>query len=181
MKVCIAGAGVIGASIAYQLALRGVGATLIERHEVANAASGKSGGFLARDWCEGTPQDALARLSFDMHQDLADVLGTDYGYRRVDTYAIGASAHASSGRAALDTPSWVDGRCALQGRLGDTRSTAQLHPAAFTRALVDAACARGATLRHGCVRGVVADARDARLTGVQVDEEVIDADALVIA
>ena len=45
---------------------------MIERTGVACAASGKSGGFLARDWCDGTPVQALARRSFDLHAELAE-------------------------------------------------------------------------------------------------------------
>ena len=74
MRIVICGAGVIGAAIAYYLSRRGVAATLVERNDVACAASGKSGGFIARDWCDGQPQAALARLSFDLHRELADSL-----------------------------------------------------------------------------------------------------------
>ena len=51
----------IGASIAYFLSRRGVAATVIERVRLASAASGKAGGFLVRDWCDGTPLEPLAR------------------------------------------------------------------------------------------------------------------------
>src|SRR5215471_5061027 len=54
MRVLICGGGVIGASIAYFLSHRGVEVTVIERTGLACAASGKSGGFLAFDWCDGT-------------------------------------------------------------------------------------------------------------------------------
>ena len=49
MDVLICGGGVIGASIAYFLSRRGVKAIVFESTGVACAASGKSGGFLARD------------------------------------------------------------------------------------------------------------------------------------
>jgi hypothetical protein len=45
MRVSICGGGVSGASIAYFLSCRGVGATVIEGTGLACAASGKSGGF----------------------------------------------------------------------------------------------------------------------------------------
>ncbi len=77
MNVIIIGAGVIGSAIAYYLSRKGIGATVIERCDTACAASGKSGGFLARDWCVGQPQDPLAQLSFDLHTDLADALETE--------------------------------------------------------------------------------------------------------
>ncbi len=69
MRVLVCGGGVIGASIAYFLSRRGVEVTVIERTGVACAASGKSGGFLALDWCDGGPLEALARRSFDLHAD----------------------------------------------------------------------------------------------------------------
>jgi glycine/D-amino acid oxidase-like deaminating enzyme len=42
---------VIGACTAYFLSLRGIEVMVIERTEVAAAASGKAGGFLGGDWC----------------------------------------------------------------------------------------------------------------------------------
>jgi glycine/D-amino acid oxidase-like deaminating enzyme len=48
LKVCVVGGGIIGASIAYYLSKRGVRCVLIEKTQIASAASGKSGGFLAR-------------------------------------------------------------------------------------------------------------------------------------
>jgi glycine/D-amino acid oxidase-like deaminating enzyme len=64
MRVVICGGGVIGASIAYFLSRSGAKPIVIERTGVACAASGKSGGFLALDWCDGTPLQSLARRSF---------------------------------------------------------------------------------------------------------------------
>ena len=79
MRVLICGGGVIGASIAYFLARRGAEAVVIERTGVACAASGKSGGFLALDWCDGTPIEALARRSFALHASLAEELDARLG------------------------------------------------------------------------------------------------------
>lgn len=76
-RIVICGGGVIGASIAYFLCLRNVEAVVIERTGVANAASGKSDGFLALDWCHGTPVDALARRSFALHEKLAATLASE--------------------------------------------------------------------------------------------------------
>ncbi|MSP96648.1 MAG: FAD-binding oxidoreductase [Betaproteobacteria bacterium] len=60
MRVLICGGGVIGACAAYFLARRGVD-VVVERTEVACAASGNAGGFLALDWCAGSPLELLRR------------------------------------------------------------------------------------------------------------------------
>lgn len=86
MRVVICGGGVIGACAAYFLSRRGIDVTVVERTEVAAAASGKAGGFLALDWCVGTPLDALARRSFLLHAELPNVVAGDWGYRRMTAY-----------------------------------------------------------------------------------------------
>lgn len=50
-----------------------------------------AGGFLARDWCDGSPTGPLAQASFALHADLADKLNGKerYGYRRMSTYRCG--------------------------------------------------------------------------------------------
>jgi glycine/D-amino acid oxidase-like deaminating enzyme len=47
-KIVVVGGGIHGASIAYYLSKRGVCCTVIECVSIGSAASGKSGGFLAR-------------------------------------------------------------------------------------------------------------------------------------
>src|SRR5277367_5134408 len=86
MRALILGGGVIGTSVAYRLASRGANVTVVERSAIACAASGKSGGFLAMDWCDGTPLMQLARRSFELHVELAEDLRGDWGYRRMTTY-----------------------------------------------------------------------------------------------
>jgi len=181
MNVVVCGAGAIGASVAYFLAERGVAATLVERHAVACAASGKSGGFIARDWCDGQPQAALARASFDLHAELARTLDADYGYKRIDTLLVAGSDRGGVERyRGMASPAWLDGRCAVHSAIGSTDTTATIHPERFTRALVDAACARGARLLHGAVDGIARDAAGA-VRGVRVDGTEIAADTVVIA
>ena len=81
MKVVICGSGAVGGACAYFLARRGAEVVVVERAGVACAASGKSGGFLARDWCDGSPLETLARRSFDLHAALGGALGADWSYR----------------------------------------------------------------------------------------------------
>src|SRR5438552_130503 len=143
--VIVCGAGVVGASVAYFLSRRGVAVTIVERTGVACAASGKSGGFLALDWCDGSPLGPLARASFALHAELAREIPTDYGYRRMDTFMVAAREQGTlRGGHRVAAPAWLDGAGVVTAALGSTETTAQIHPARFTTALVDAACARGA-------------------------------------
>jgi glycine/D-amino acid oxidase-like deaminating enzyme len=61
MHVVICGGGVIGACTAYFLARRGVEVTVVEGTEVACAASGNAGGFLAFDCCASSALDGVTR------------------------------------------------------------------------------------------------------------------------
>jgi glycine/D-amino acid oxidase-like deaminating enzyme len=178
MRVLICGGGVIGASTAYFLSRRGVKTTVIERTGIACAASGKSGGFLARDWCDGTPLQSLARHSFDLHAELADRLSGDWGYRRLTTYG----GYAPLRRRGAQVPGWLSQNVAAGRELGSPATTAQVHPARFTRAMMRAAQANGAELRIGQVTGLDTDAE--RVTGVAIDGETFAlgaGDAVVVA
>jgi glycine/D-amino acid oxidase-like deaminating enzyme len=179
-RVVVCGAGVMGASVAYFLSSRGVAVTVLERWEVACAASGKSGGFLALDWCDGSPLEALARRSFALHAELPGRLGADYGYRRMDTFMLAARERgAMPGEHRVAAPPWLDGAGVVRAQLGSTETTAQVDPARFTAALLAAAQARGTVLRRGTVEGVVE--RDGAASGVRVDAETLEADAIVLA
>jgi glycine/D-amino acid oxidase-like deaminating enzyme len=178
--VVVCGAGVMGASVAYFLARRGVAVTVVERSGVACAASGKSGGFLALDWCDDSPLGPLARASFALHAELARELPTDYGYRRVETFMLAAREHgAVPGGHRVAAPGWLDGAGVVTAALGSSETTAQVHPARFTTALIEASQRYGAALRIGVVTDVAA--RDGAVRGVVVDGETIAADAVVLA
>src|SRR5215218_8920046 len=173
----ICGGGVIGACLAYFLARRGLKPIVVERAGVACAASGKSGGFLARDWCDGTPLERLARRSFALHASLAEELHDDWGYRRMTTYA--GYGPAAGGQARHRLP-WVSDAIALSDRLGTTETTAQVHPARFTQSMMRAAAAHGAELRRAAVTGI-ARRRGGAVEAVETDQGAIATDAVVIA
>lgn len=178
--VIICGGGVIGAAIAYYLSLRGVPSTVIEPYRVAGAASGKAGGFLALDWCDRMPLAPLARQSFALHAQLAQTLGVDYGYRTLTTLAVHPQpgAHARPSAAAGEL-AWLDGLYTPAGVLGTPTTTAQVHPAQFTQALLQAAQQRGARLHHGRVQGL--DIAAQRVQGVYVDGQRLPGTRVVIA
>jgi glycine/D-amino acid oxidase-like deaminating enzyme len=178
MQALIVGGGVIGTSIAYHLAARGADVIVIERSAVACAASGKSGGFLAMDWCDGTPLMHLARRSFALHAELAEGRGGEWGYRRMTAYG-GIVDRSSTSASRGAGPGWVAPNISINGRLGSTDTTAQVQPAAFTTAMMRAAEARGAELRLGNVTGLLR--RGGGVVGVDLEGEALEGDAVVIA
>ena len=148
---------------------------------MACAASGKSGGFLALDWCDGSPLGPLARASFALHADLARDLGTDYGYRRMETFML--AARERGGRPAehrVPAPAWLDGDGTVLDALGSVETTAQVDPARFTAALI--AAARGPR-RDAQARASwrACSAAGARPAGSPSTVTPLEADAVVLA
>lgn len=182
MRVLVCGGGVIGASIAYFLSRRGVKAIVVERTGLACAASGKAGGFLALDWCDGSPLEALARRSFALHADLAERIGDDWGYRRLATYGGFSGTQHGMRRRGTAQGDWLSDDVVLDRFLGSPATTAQVHPGRFTAAMMRAAEMLGAELRLGQVTGIVRRDGTARVAGVEVDgHETVEGDAVVIA
>jgi glycine/D-amino acid oxidase-like deaminating enzyme len=182
-RIVICGGGAIGVAVAYFLSRRGARPIVIERHEVAGAASGKSGGFLALDWCRGTPLDRLARRSFALHAELAEELGNPWGYRRLETYA-GHGAENDTARGTgrtTGTRPWLSASVTLTGRLGSPQTTALVEPRAFTMGLMGAAQAEGAALRHGTVVDLVRGPTGA-ISGVALEGGgIVEGDTVVVA
>ena len=177
-RVVICGGGAIGAAIAYFLARRGARPIVVERHEVAGSASGKSGGFLALDWCRGTALDRLARRSFALHAELADTLGNPWGYRRLTTYA----GHAAEGEAASGgRQPWLSEAVTITGQIGSPQTTAIVEPHAFTNGLMRAAGAQGAEQRRGAVADLLHGPTGAAAGVVLEDGDSIEGDAVVVA
>ncbi|KAL3906987.1 MAG: hypothetical protein SGPRY_010344, partial [Prymnesium sp.] len=178
--VVICGGGIIGTSIAYYLAKRGVVSTVIDRVGIASAASGKAGGFLALDWNDGSPTQDLTRASFDLHSSLAAELGVRTDYRRLtcENIVIGRAV-ARPRQAKLQGVEWADLSVEASHTMGDETTIAQVHPKLLCEALWAEAERAGCSLRVGDVRGV--EITEGRVTGVQVDGKVIKTDKVVIA
>ncbi len=182
MRVVICGAGIVGACTAYFLGRREVEVIVVERTGIACAASGKAGGFLALDWCDGSPLGPLARRSFALHAELAERLGgTSWGYRRLDSWSVHASEDGPSRPRGAGGPAWLGDSAVVRGRLSTRATTAQVHPARFTEAMMQAAERHGARLQPGVVERVLLDPQGSRVVGVLVDGAVLAADAVVIA
>jgi glycine/D-amino acid oxidase-like deaminating enzyme len=151
----------------------------VERSEVASSASGKAGGFLALDWCVGSPLDALARRSFALHASLPKDVDDDWGYRRMTAYSGLVVPEHDKRRHAAAELNWLSDGVIIGSRLSTTETTAIVHPRSFTLGLMQAAQRHGARLRHGQVTGVAR--RGDTVVGVEIDGETFRADAVVIA
>ncbi|KAF8410125.1 hypothetical protein HHK36_002647 [Tetracentron sinense] len=195
-RVVVCGGGVIGVCTAYFLAKKGAAVTLVEKSSVACAASGKAGGFLALDWCDGGPLSNLARTSFNLHRTLA--LQHDgpqaYGYRPLQTLSLSITEHqhqqphpSGASRAAI-LPDWVDGPARNPKTIGTPATTAQVHPLLFTRTLLSwAVTNHGVDVVIGELERVEVEGGRARAVAVAIKEgdqrggRIIEADAVVLA
>ncbi|KAJ1421166.1 hypothetical protein SESBI_13886 [Sesbania bispinosa] len=185
-RVVVCGGGVIGVCTAYFLAKKGAAVTLIEKSDVACAASGKAGGFLALDWCDGGPVEHLARASFNLHRSLSQELEgpQSYGYRPLTTLSVTVTesqSPAPSGSGGVVLPSWVDGPARGPRTIGTLETTAQVHPQLFTRTLVERAVERH---QLKVVIGKVErlEVEEGRVGSVVLEGgRVVDGDAVVLA
>jgi glycine/D-amino acid oxidase-like deaminating enzyme len=180
MRVVICGSGVIGVCTAYFLGQHGIEVIVVERTEVAAAASGKAGGFLALDWCAGTPLDALARRSFQLHAELASELSGDWGHRPMSAYSGFVVPERDARRHMPSELDWLSEGVMITGRIGTPDTTAIVHPRKFTMGMMAATERLGTVLRRGRITGSVQQP-DGKARGVEVDGSVIEADAVVIA
>ena len=171
-RIVVAGAGAVGASIAYHLMLRGADDVVIcDRGEVASRATGKAMGGVRQQFSTA-PEVRLAQASARFFAELGPPLFEQVGYLFLATTEEGLAALAER-RArqvelgvpveALD-PAFVDG-LRTDDVLGAfiCREDGVADPTAVTRHLVAEAVARGAELRE------------------HTDARNLDADVLVVA
>jgi glycine/D-amino acid oxidase-like deaminating enzyme len=195
--VVVVGGGIIGAACAYELARAGASVTLLEREELAAAASGRNNGL----WV--TPTDPLllpmARASLARYLEIPPespvpfrldeepigllAVGLDeeeiaLGRKAHDPYraaGVGVDELGSADVLGLEpalAPEVLGGWLVHHGH--------RLAPAALTVALALMAVERSATVRHHLpARALIADA--GRVVGVVTDEGRIDADEMVVA
>ncbi|CAJ1969788.1 unnamed protein product [Cylindrotheca closterium] len=199
-KIVIAGGGIVGNSIAYFLSKRQVPVTLIDPVGIAPCASGKAGGFLAKDWRDGTDLQELQRAGFELHQTLANELGaSNIDYRRLTCQAVAVDASQQTKKPTKNRKSktleWVDHDGVFgSSSMGDKQTIAQVHPKKLCQELWKYSESQGSVLKIGKVVKVLsttadsdadadADASEASSPhNIQLEDgSIIPADKFVIA
>jgi glycine oxidase len=202
-SVAVVGGGITGAFAAYSLARLDVSVTLVERSEIESGASWRNPGGLNPLHGPGIPGplQALALSSFHHHVDGWDELRAlskiDFGGRRAPRLQL---AFDDDDRATLDdrhalysqtdgfSAEWIDRDTLLadEPRLSPavagallTEGNAKVESAAYTRAVVAAAVALGATELRAEARGLRHAA--GRATAVVLDSGDLACDDVVVA
>ncbi len=171
-RVVVAGAGAIGASIAYHLALRGADdVVLADVGAIASGASGKAMGGVRQQFVTEA-EVRLVQSSIPLFRELGPPLFEQVGYLFLATTEPGLAAleQRRAVQAALGVPveavdpGFVDG-LRVDDVLGATicREDGIADPGEVTRELVRRAAARGVEVKEGC------------------DALNVDADVLVLA
>jgi sarcosine oxidase subunit beta len=172
-RIVIAGAGAIGASIAYHLALRETDDRIVlcERREVASGATGKAMGGVRQQFTT-EPEVRLAQTSVRFFADLGPPLFEQVGYLFLATTEAGTAELEERVQLQRDLgvpvedvdPGFVPGLAAEDVRRAVIcREDGVADPTAVTRHLVTRARSRGVELRE------YTDARE------------LDTDVLVVA
>jgi sarcosine oxidase subunit beta len=171
-RIVVAGAGAVGASIAYHLALRGAeSVVLAERATVAAGATGKAMGGVRQQF--STPAEVrLARASVRLFEELGEPLFEQVGYLFLATTDAGLAEleERAAVQRELGVPVEAVDAGGFAGLVVDDvlgavicREDGIADPAAVTRELVRRAAERGVEVREGA------------------DAGTLDADMLVIA
>ena len=183
--VVIVGGGIIGCCTAYYLTRLGhKHITIVEQCEIACHSSGKAGGFLARNWCDGTDLEDLAHTSYGLHMNLAKEF-PELDYRGVDTFKVDTS-HIAAESETKSGVEWLSTNHVTGVELLDTvKNTAKVSPKLLCLRLLDGAKAKGAQVRISKVSGIKSETsgKSSRVNDISItgSEEQIPVDVLVIA
>ncbi len=193
----IVGGGVMGASIAYQLASQGMGrVVLLERQALGNGTTGRSGAIVRQHYSNDFTI-RMARESLQVFAHFADVVGGDCGFVNTGMLVVVDESGTSTLResVALQQALGVDTRlispqevsAAAPGYSGTGAALACYEaeagvadPMATTHCFANRARERGATIREG-VTVMRISTSGARVTGVETDQGSFVAPIVVLA
>ncbi|HET7037321.1 MAG TPA: glycine oxidase ThiO [Thermomicrobiaceae bacterium] len=205
VEVAIAGGGIIGCAIAYELARRGVSVAVVERGQVGHEASGASAGIISPPSALDTPPEkarltARSVLAYPAYiERLQEETGADSGWRMRGelTVALGEADRAELLRVADMQEGlgfqveWLDGQAArelepvlseqvLGGAL--VREGGSLFSAQLTRAIAEAARRHGARIIEATpVLEVLTEGERGQVRGLRLSSGELPAGQVVLA
>jgi sarcosine oxidase subunit beta len=201
-EVVIVGGGIMGASLAFALAERGVRDVLVlEKRVVASGASGKTGALLRQHY-SNRPEATLAHRSLQIFKDWGAIVGGACGYDPCGLIVTVATAGPDDpniarmrANIALQNSIGIRSEVLTAAELGRLQPFARFDDVAVgayeaesgyvdavaaTRGMIDAAIDRGARLREGVtVTGL--RTVGGRIDGVETSDGPIGASLVVCA
>eukprot|EP00559_Dactyliosolen_fragilissimus_P002308 CAMPEP_0184860298 /NCGR_PEP_ID=MMETSP0580-20130426/5210_1 /TAXON_ID=1118495 /ORGANISM="Dactyliosolen fragilissimus" /LENGTH=429 /DNA_ID=CAMNT_0027357351 /DNA_START=200 /DNA_END=1486 /DNA_ORIENTATION=+ len=198
-NIVVIGGGIQGTSVAYHISTSSslpsdATVTIIEAKEMASAASGKGGGFMARSWGDGSPTEILHHLAFDMYEDLAKDIGVT-SYRKLPVLSVRPGKDGKGLKRARDNaqlgpmiPQWLDGNTGGIDALGYGDDTAQITPKEFVEKMISSSSSNIEVILGRC-KGIESD-ENGVVTGVKYvprgskssnDFEILEADAIIVS
>lgn len=194
--VVVVGAGVIGASAAYQLAKRGADVLVLDRGEVGKGETHKSGGFVQTHW-DDVREVRLIAHSREIFANWAERIGGDCGWVQTGYLHVTGERDVENVRRVHEmlkaenlVSEWVepDRLRELQPLLtvddlvGGTfePDSGIADPLATTMSLADAARREGAEIREKVAVLQIAH-RSGKVTGVETADGFVGCDVVVLA
>ena len=192
--VLVVGAGIVGAAVARELAVRGAAVTLVDRGAVASGTTGRGEGNVLAGDKEPGPELELTRAGLRIYDELDERLGDAARIRRKGSLVVHPDAETWAREPARVEALGVDARLVTAEELQrlEPALTGAVHGAthvpgdlqcdarAIARALVREAEAAGAAVRTGVAVEHVEVARG-RARGVRTGAGRIAAGTVVLA
>jgi glycine/D-amino acid oxidase-like deaminating enzyme len=170
-EVVVVGAGIVGAAVARELAVRGVSVTLLDRGRVSSGTTGLGEGNVLCSDKDAGPELELARAGLELFGEIEDRLGEEARIRRKGALivhpdeATWAAEPARLARVRISAARLVGAdevrelEPELTGRVFGASlfpDDLQCDPRAIARALAREAAQAGATVREGCTVAAIA-------------------------
>jgi sarcosine oxidase subunit beta len=192
----IVGAGVMGCSIGFQLAQRGVHALVLDRGAVCSGNTRKSGA-LVRMHYQNEPEARMAFAALRYFREWSDLVGYECGFTVTGAFAlvdeanverlhanvemlrrVGVNTNVISPDRLRELQPFVETRGV--GAVAYEPDSGYADPVATTHSFARRAAELGATIREG-VRVTALHAESGRVTGVRTDAGEISCDRVVLA
>lgn len=202
VEIAVIGGGIVGGSIAWQLALRNAGnVTLYEKSVIAAGASGRTGALLRRHYTN-EPEARLAQLGWETYREWSDRVGGSCGYVPCPVVVtVATKGEYASNVALMRENIAMQNRLGIESQLITADELHALQPHTYvgdidfvayepdsgyvdsiqaTNSMIEAAERAGASIREGVAVTEILS-RGGRVAGIQTSDGTAPADIVVCA